>query len=299
MDMLDHSLENSQDRDGDASDGSCLGADSKELVTQSLTIVEDDGSLGSAEDQSTVAELARTQALLEDDGDVQYQFRSSDGGFVCRPRRPGQVIWECRTPVACATETVTYRVVQVGGADSVEPLSQIVSSSSGFTGTGVQQAVLASPINGGQFYVINPQDVFGSAASRSAIQIEPSRGSGTRDDRRRATHNEVERRRRDKINNWILKLSKIIPDCTAESAKSAQVSTEEQSKGGILAKACEYIIDLRASNQRLAERVKHSEQVVLDNEMLRQQNEKLERTNSLLIAQLRQHGIVLDVSSVS
>ncbi|XP_063230240.1 upstream stimulatory factor 1-like isoform X11 [Bacillus rossius redtenbacheri] len=231
MDMLDHSLENSQDRDGDASDGSCLGADSKELVTQSLTIVEDDGSLGSAEDQSTVAELARTQALLEDDGDVQYQFRSSDGG--------------------------------------------------------------------GQFYVINPQDVFGSAASRSAIQIEPSRGSGTRDDRRRATHNEVERRRRDKINNWILKLSKIIPDCTAESAKSAQVSTEEQSKGGILAKACEYIIDLRASNQRLAERVKHSEQVVLDNEMLRQQNEKLERTNSLLIAQLRQHGIVLDVSSVS
>ncbi|XP_063230235.1 upstream stimulatory factor 1-like isoform X7 [Bacillus rossius redtenbacheri] len=269
MDMLDHSLENSQDRDGDASDGSCLGADSKELVTQSLTIVEDDGSLGSAEDQSTVAELARTQALLEDDGDVQYQFRSSDG------------------------ETVTYRVVQVGGADSVEPLSQIVSSSSGFTGTGVQQAVLASPINGGQFYVINPQDVFGSAASRSAIQIEPSRGSGTRDDRRRATHNEVERRRRDKINNWILKLSKIIPDCTAESAKSAQ------SKGGILAKACEYIIDLRASNQRLAERVKHSEQVVLDNEMLRQQNEKLERTNSLLIAQLRQHGIVLDVSSVS
>ncbi|XP_063230236.1 upstream stimulatory factor 1-like isoform X8 [Bacillus rossius redtenbacheri] len=247
MDMLDHSLENSQDRDGDASDGSCLGADSKELVTQSLTIVEDDGSLGSAEDQSTVAELARTQALLEDDGDVQYQFRSSDGG------------------------------------------------------TGVQQAVLASPINGGQFYVINPQDVFGSAASRSAIQIEPSRGSGTvrRDDRRRATHNEVERRRRDKINNWILKLSKIIPDCTAESAKSAQVSTEEQSKGGILAKACEYIIDLRASNQRLAERVKHSEQVVLDNEMLRQQNEKLERTNSLLIAQLRQHGIVLDVSSVS
>ncbi|XP_063230238.1 upstream stimulatory factor 1-like isoform X9 [Bacillus rossius redtenbacheri] len=239
MDMLDHSLENSQDRDGDASDGSCLGADSKELVTQSLTIVEDDGSLGSAEDQSTVAELARTQALLEDDGDVQYQFRSSDGG------------------------------------------------------TGVQQAVLASPINGGQFYVINPQDVFGSAASRSAIQIEPSRGSGTRDDRRRATHNEVERRRRDKINNWILKLSKIIPDCTAESAKSAQ------SKGGILAKACEYIIDLRASNQRLAERVKHSEQVVLDNEMLRQQNEKLERTNSLLIAQLRQHGIVLDVSSVS
>jgi len=34
-----------------------------------------------------------------------------------------------------------------------------------------------------------------------------------RDDRRRATHNEVERRRRDKINNWIAKLGKIIPEC--------------------------------------------------------------------------------------
>lgn len=40
-----------------------------------------------------------------------------------------------------------------------------------------------------------------------------------RDDRRRATHNEVERRRRDKINNWILKLSKIIPECKQDSSK--------------------------------------------------------------------------------
>jgi len=50
--------------------------------------------------------------------------------------------------------TVTYRVVQVGGpADAVDPLPQIVSTSSGFSATsaGVQQgvqAVLTSPING-------------------------------------------------------------------------------------------------------------------------------------------------------
>jgi len=50
--------------------------------------------------------------------------------------------------------TVTYRVVQVGGpADTVDPLPQIVSTSSGFSATsaGVQQgvqAVLTSPING-------------------------------------------------------------------------------------------------------------------------------------------------------
>lgn len=33
----------------------------------------------------------------------------------------------------------------------------------------------------------------------------------------------VERRRRDKINNWIVQLSKIIPDCSMESTKSGQV----------------------------------------------------------------------------
>lgn len=44
-----------------------------------------------------------------------------------------------------------------------------------------------------------------------------------RDDRRRATHNEVERRRRDKINNWIVKLSKLVPDCTMDQTKQGQV----------------------------------------------------------------------------
>jgi len=236
--------------------------------------VEEDGSLGSGEDQAAVAELAHTQGLLDaGDDDVQYQFRSGEGG------------------------TVTYRVVQVGGpADTVDPLPQIVSTSSGFSATsaGVQQgvqAVLTSPING-QFYVIgSPQDVFGaqnprSLAPRAGIQIESTRGGVSRDDRRRATHNEVERRRRDKINNWIVKLSKIIPDCTTESAKTGQ------SKGGILAKACEYIVELRSSNQRLAECLKDNERLTLDIEMIRRQNEELKRDNSLLRAQLSQHGII-------
>lgn len=45
-----------------------------------------------------------------------------------------------------------------------------------------------------------------------------------RDDRRRVSHNEVERRRRDKINNWILKLGKIMPDSVHNDAgKTGQV----------------------------------------------------------------------------
>ena len=45
-----------------------------------------------------------------------------------------------------------------------------------------------------------------------------------RDEKRRATHNEVERRRRDKINSWILKLSKLVPDCNSDQTKQGQVS---------------------------------------------------------------------------
>lgn len=44
-----------------------------------------------------------------------------------------------------------------------------------------------------------------------------------------------------------------------------------QSKGGILSKACDYIRELRQSNQRLQESYKDVERVEMDNELLRQQ----------------------------
>ncbi|CBY22611.1 unnamed protein product [Oikopleura dioica] len=56
---------------------------------------------------------------------------------------------------------------------------------------------------------------------------------------RRQQHNEVERRRRDKINTWINKISKVVPDCSDDHTKQGQ------SKGGILAKAYEYILELQ------------------------------------------------------
>ena len=66
-----------------------------------------------------------------------------------------------------------------------------------------------------------------------------------RDDRRRATHNEVERRRRDKINHWIMKLGSMIPaDGLPDSINERPNVIEGQSKGGILSKACEYITTL-------------------------------------------------------
>ena len=38
----------------------------------------------------------------------------------------------------------------------------------------------------------------------------------------------VERRRRDKINNWIVQLSKLVPDCAQEPVKQTQAVSEPQ-----------------------------------------------------------------------
>ncbi|XP_076592833.1 upstream stimulatory factor 2 isoform X5 [Chaetodon auriga] len=145
---------------------------------------------------------------------------------------------------------------------------------------------------GGQFYVMmTPPDVIQTGTPRTIAprtQPYPAKMDGPRtprDERRRAQHNEVERRRRDKINNWIVTLSKIIPDCSMDSTKTGA------SKGGILSKACDYIRELRQSNQRLQESLKEVERIQVDNELCRQQIEELKNENALLRAQLQQHGI--------
>ncbi|XP_030825610.1 upstream stimulatory factor 2-like [Camarhynchus parvulus] len=152
----------------------------------------------------------------------------------------------------------------------------------------------------GQFYVMmTPPDVLqagGGGAPRGLAPHGHAHGHGhayspklegprvPRDERRRAQHNEVERRRRDKINNWIVQLSKIIPDCGADSGKSGA------SKGGILSKACDYVRELRQSNQRLQETFKEAERLQMDNDLLRQQLEELRSENAALRAQLQPRG---------
>ncbi|XP_076157420.1 upstream stimulatory factor 2 isoform X6 [Alosa pseudoharengus] len=167
------------------------------------------------------------------------------------------------------------------------------------TATAVSVQATADPSQaGGQFYVMmSPQDVLQTGTPRTiaprthtyTTKMEGARAP--RDERRRAQHNEVERRRRDKINNWIVTLSKIIPDCNIDSSKTGAVSISNGSKGGILSKACDYIRELRQNNQRLQESFKEVERVQLDNDLLRQQIEDLKNDNALLRAQLQQHGI--------
>jgi len=163
------------------------------------------------------------------------------------------------------------------------------------------QAVLASPLNG-QFYVIgNPSDVLGGLGQRSIaprtgpFALESNSSQNSKEDRqgtRRATHNEVERRRRDNINNWIMKLGKLIPNLEGRDNEGPPGAKHTHSKGGILAKACEYLSETRNTNQRLLDSLKHNEGISAENERLSSQVEQLQQENALLKQQLQNHGII-------
>ena len=70
----------------------------------------------------------------------------------------------------------------------------------------------------------------------------------------------VERRRRDTINNMIVKLGKLIPDLFNPEAGPPKNNT--LSKGGILARACEYVSEIRQSNQSLREKATKTDKLV-------------------------------------
>ncbi|XKL65115.1 hypothetical protein PGB90_005201 [Kerria lacca] len=293
MDMIDLNLE--------AGDVKVCTEDliaEKDLMDAQTLIVEEDGSLGSVDEQNT-NDLSSAEALLDggtdEDVDLQYQLRSNEG--------------------------VTYRVIQVNNTDSESsPLPHIISASPSLSGSqqtiqtvftnplSVEQIVQIILINLkrrhnrlSQLFVIGPPDdaypktnTHKPIAPRTGSVIENIRNPGiSRDDRRRATHNEVERRRRDKINNWILKLSKIVPECHSDSSKGYDV---QPSKGGILAKACDYIIELSESNQRLMNVLKENERLITDLAKQKAQNERLLQENLELKNVLKQNGLIASSS---
>ncbi|XP_013082336.2 upstream stimulatory factor 2-like isoform X6 [Biomphalaria glabrata] len=289
MEMLDQTLDSSQDKSTDSGEDIPLSAtvdtDLVCKVKQELNQLESsnmelsgtvEADLDHADEQAAAIASVQQGGTITLDPTLQYQIRADNNA--------GQV---------------TYRVVQVAH-DGSEATSQLVGGAAAYAG---QQAVIQSPFsNGGsptgQFYVMmSPQDVLqGQRQIAPRTSFSPKLEGGgirtARDDRRRATHNEVERRRRDKINNWIVQLSKLVPDCAQEPIKQTQAS-----KGGILSKACEYIQELRATNSRLAESLKDAERLNVDNELLRQQCEELKQENAFLRSHLQQNSI--DLSSGS
>ncbi|VDI20466.1 upstream stimulatory factor 1-like isoform X2 [Mytilus galloprovincialis] len=314
MDMLDQALEASEQKNHDSNN------------SDDVTLTHHDP--GDHEEHATIANVQTVggQALALDPN-IQYQLRADTGqGQVTY--RVVQVAGDgnettAQVVASNAFPQVTQAVIQSpfsnGGSPTLEGQDTKFTYFPAVSGTGVeasQPEVISTAgmagqvttaggwaqdgsLGQGQFYVMmSPQEVLQgqrNIAPRTGFATPKVEGARSgRDDRRRATHNEVERRRRDKINNWIVQLSKVVPDCSSDHTKQGQVTNK--SKGGILSKACDYITELRTSNARMAENLKESERLQVDLELLRQQCEELKSENQILRTQLQQHGIIPDIS---
>ncbi|EDV91966.1 uncharacterized protein LOC6565636 [Drosophila grimshawi] len=135
-----------------------------------------------------------------------------------------------------------------------------------------------------------------------------------RDDKRRATHNEVERRRRDKINCWIFKLKEMLPtegnrykpqittnaNLSAETVDGSNKTTmttttstslrsshnngrtpPNDSKSQILIKACDYIKSMQNEIDNLRDCLQEAESLRLSNQALRDELDNLKQQQEL------------------
>ncbi|XP_064879542.1 upstream stimulatory factor 1-like isoform X7 [Oncorhynchus nerka] len=218
------------------------------------SMIYHNGAVAMADDPTAITTI-QSAATFSSDQPIKYLFKTEGGGLP---------VGELYPP----SGQVTYRVIQVsdGQVDGQTDGASAVSVVTGFPATTqtVTQAVFSQseglegeasethyyyPVTDatqttmvenvqapetlltqstptGQLYVMmSPQDVLGGT---NQSKSEPPRTS--RDDKRRAQHNEVERRRRDKINNWIVQLSKTIPDCTLDATKNGQAKVESPPK---------------------------------------------------------------------
>uniref|UniRef100_UPI0037E8BED6 upstream stimulatory factor 1 isoform X2 n=1 Tax=Semicossyphus pulcher TaxID=241346 RepID=UPI0037E8BED6 len=277
--------------------------------------VNEEGSVATAEDPAAIATIQ--SAATFSDQPIKYLFKTEGAGGQVTYRviqvSDGQL--EGQTDGAAAVSLVT------GFPATTQAVTQAVfSQSDGLEGDGSAEtqytyypATIADATTGtmvttvqasdtllgqttptGQLYVMmSPQEVLTSNQRTIAPRTQPKQEAprASRDEKRRAQHNEVERRRRDKINNWIVQLSKAIPDCNIDYTKTGQVLLS-QSKGGILSKACDYIKELRQSNLKLGEDIGTLDRLRIDNQLLRQEVEDWKSKNQILRNLLRQHGIV-------
>lgn len=111
----------------------------------------------------------------------------------------------------------------------------------------------------------------------------------TKDIARRQQHNEVERRRRDKINTWINKISRVVPDCSDDHTKQGQ------SKGGILAKAYEYILDLQQKCGLTEQHYNKEdvEELLNERNQLKNEVDKLRLENAQLRRAIEENGMII------
>ncbi|CDQ89812.1 upstream stimulatory factor 1 isoform X4 [Oncorhynchus mykiss] len=282
---------------------------------ESAHVIEE-GAVATADDPSAAIATIQSAATFSSEHPIKYLFKTEGAGGQVTYR----VIQVSDGQLEAQSDGATAVSVLTGFPAATQPMTQAVfSQSEGLEGDGTEThytyypATIADTSPGtmvtsvvqasdthlsqstptGQLYVMmSPQEVLTGANQRSiAPRTQPYNTKSevprtSRDDKRRAQHNEVERRRRDKINNWIVTLSKTIPDCNIDPTKSGQ------SKGGILSKACDYIQELRQNNLRLGDDLSTLERLRMDNQLLRQEVEDWKSKNQILRNQMRQNGIV-------
>uniref|UniRef100_A0A8C6ZYS6 Upstream stimulatory factor 1 n=1 Tax=Nothoprocta perdicaria TaxID=30464 RepID=A0A8C6ZYS6_NOTPE len=302
----------------------------KAAETEEGTVQIQEGErVATGEDPTSVAIASIQSAATFPDPNIKYVFRTENGGTQVMYRviqvADGQLDGQTEGTSAIsgypATQSMTQAVIQGAftSEDAVEteaaatethytyfPTAAVADTSAaagaGATATAVvtrpEAAPRAQPRPFGCFLLPFPGGRRGRCPSSRPLwargeTLRPPGGLRAGADASALFPLAVERRRRDKINNWIVQLSKIIPDCSMENTKSGQ------SKGGILSKACDYIQELRQSNHRLSEELQGLDQLQMDNEVLRQQVEDLKNKNLILRAQLRQHGVEIVIKSDS
>ncbi|XP_026730299.1 upstream stimulatory factor 2 isoform X2 [Trichoplusia ni] len=177
-------------------------------------------------------------------------------------------------------------MVDEGSFGSNEDRSQLVSQS--YLDTNENSSYNFKDIRTEYYVISNPVEVFGTSSPKKNARRDPLQVKAVtakkRDDKRRATHNEVERRRRDKINNWISKLANLVPNSGLPDSAS---------KGGILAKACDHITDLTEKQKRLEKLEVENEKLVIEILRLNQELAEVRKENSSMRNQLADNCIVL------
>ncbi|XP_045773766.1 upstream stimulatory factor 2 isoform X2 [Maniola jurtina] len=229
-------------------------------------------------------EIDMLENSLDSSGDNDHILGLVDGGAYERTDcGRSQIIAE---PILDGTEeeNSTYCFKDISGAVAYK-LVQIPEEESS------TKMATHSPTHGlssGEFYVIsNPVQVFGTTAPQKKVIRRPPQIEKTitkkRDDKRRATHNEVERRRRDKINSWIGKLAALIPHSGLPDSAS---------KGGILAKACDHITELTEKQKKLEKLEVDNDKLVLEILRLNKELTELRNENTSMRLQLADNCIV-------
>lgn len=166
-------------------------------------------------------------------------------------------------------------LLQIDGSDPNRPIEVMVPNSILHP-----YQVMHSPYDGKIYVITDNDDTYTTQTIRINSSEEPI--SKKRDDKRRTTHNEVERRRRDKINTWITMLGKLLPKYKNNDVGDSKNNFESQSKGGILSRACDYIRELKETNKTLDRRVVENKHLLQEVQNLRQLIAQLKKENSYL-----------------